>query len=353
MTLTPRPISTKEILDMLHDCDLFLFTAGFEYRALSLLRNAWCSEIPNTLIIRYSSDIEENNTSYEKALRILDERKNEKQHILETTYSTKNAADFEKKLEDKLKALALNAKGEIWLDVSGLPTVGICIALRILRQLYPLKVIRIFYTEAEDYFPTEKEYLAYSKNHKANELDRLPPSLTAEMSETLILDTFAGYTIRKDPTCLILYAGYEKHRSIGVIENINPAKVVIVYGSPGRDDLQWRTAMSRNLHATMISERVRAEEVVSTLDIDANITLLNKYYEMLYDDHSICIAPICSKMQAVAAYLLWERYRDIQLAFPLPVKYLPKRFTLKEGLTYSTIIPVVAKFALFQPIDIS
>jgi hypothetical protein len=72
---------------------------------------------------------------------------------------------------------------------------------------------------------------------------------------------------------------------------------------------------------------IKAEEVTSTGVIDDNLKLLMEYYDNLYDDHSIAVCPINSKIQAVSATLAWEIYPDIQLTFPVPVRYLPKRFS--------------------------
>jgi hypothetical protein len=61
---------------------------------------------------------------------------------------------------------------------------------------------------------------------------------------------------------------------------------------------------------------------------------------MLYDNHNICISPINSKMQTVATYLIWEMFRDIQLVFPMPIKYLANRFSSGIGQTYYIELPL-------------
>src|SRR5579862_4876039 len=61
--------------------------------------------------------------------------------------------------------------------------------------------------------------------------------------------------------------------------------------------------------------------------------------EMLYGDYAVSISPINCKLHAVAGYLLWERYPDIQLTFPLPIKYLPERFSKGIGQTFYMQLP--------------
>jgi hypothetical protein len=50
----------------------------------------------------------------------------------------------------------------------------------------------------------------------------------------------------------------------------------------------------------------------------------------MYDDHVICVCPTNSKMQAIASALAWEIYPDIQLNFPIPAEYLPKKFSVES-----------------------
>lgn len=345
--LYPKKVNWKNLINELSECELLIIAAGFEDRALHLFEKIWCPEIRKLAIIKYSH-LSENETAFEKVSVFL-ENKTEDQLVLTTYLDSNLPGQFEKNFEALLKNFTLNpTTGKIWVDVSGIPTFAICMLLRICRHNYPLKEVVIFYTEAKEYFPTESEYTKYLKEYGDSGLERLPASLTTEMSENLIIDSFSGYTIKKDPTCLILYAGYEKHRSIGVIENINPAKLVILYGKPGKIELSWRLNMSIQLHKTLLSETIRAEEIVSTFDIAANLKLLIQYYEFLYDDHNICIAPICSKLQTIATYLMWERFKDIQLVFPLPVKYLPKRFSRECGNTFYLQLPLPLGLEIYK-----
>ncbi len=77
--------------------------------------------------------------------------------------------------------------------------------------------------------------------------------------------------------------------------------------------------------------------------------MLNKFYGFMFADHNIAVAPICSKMQGVACYLFWERYRDVQLVFPLPVSYLPRRFSAGVGETYQFALPDAEEMAAVTP----
>jgi hypothetical protein len=318
-------------------CAILIVTAGFESRARTVFDHLLNPSLRCLAIVKYVYDIEGNH----EALAHFTRRAGflGVSGLREIPLDPAHPANFEISFVESLRSMEIG-NGDVWLDISGLPMWGICSALKAIRSELPFRRVRIFYTEAEIYFPTLGEYRKSNVYRESDKLHaRLPESLTSEMAKNLILESFAGVSLREHSTLLILYAGYEKHRSLGVVEEVNPTLLLIIYGSPGRKSLRWRLGMSASLHSTLVVERPAAVETVSTLSLDINMALLDQYYSMLYDDYNICVAPVCSKMQAVATYLVWERYRDIQLVFPLPVRYLDKRFTMGEGKTFSAVLP--------------
>jgi hypothetical protein len=111
--------------------------------------------------------------------------------------------------------------------------------------------------------------------------------------------------------------------------------------------MQWREELSRKLHSDLFANVTRAEESMVTIDIPGLCNLLEHYYSMLYDDMSIVVCPINSKLQTVASYLFWERFRDVQLCFPLPVQYLPSRSSVGSGQVFISTLPPVPQVAAF------
>lgn len=317
------------------NCGLYVAAAGFEERALAVIRAVPAIRSRPIVLLRYQFGPPENDMSFKQARDLVGQAK-----PLVVDFDLARLQSFESAFAENLSAL-MPMVGEAWLDISGLPTYGICIILRVLRERAPMTRIRVIYTEAKNYFPTEAEYRRNSAKHGGRGLDYMPESLSSQTGENLILETFSGFSIRHERTCLILFAGYEKHRSSGAIEAMNPSKVLMVYGIPSEKDLLWRLELSKEMHEGLLVEVERAEEEIPVLDIYANLNVIISYYEMLYDDYSVCVAPINGKMQAVAAFLAWERFPDIQLSFPLPVTYKPKRFSAGVGATFVSIIPRV------------
>jgi len=127
-------------------------------------------------------------------------------------------------------------------------------------------------------------------------------------------------------------------RSSGVIDSINPSLLLLIYGKPAGPHLSWRLDLSRELHRKFETSRRTAIETVSTLDFNESLSILEDYYEYLFEDYDFTISPICSKMQVIGVYLFWERYKEVQLVFPMPVAYNLNRSPQGSSDTYITLL---------------
>lgn len=294
---------------------MLIVAAGFEPRAtrvLEVLAVAWPKRV---VLVEYVSPESANETNL-TIMRAALMKHSSRENVRSQPFDPNRPDEFILGLKRILSDWRPDAIGEVWIDVSALPMQGICAALAAAREALPELVVRTLYTEARMYFPTRAEARADGEAARS--------ALSQEMSGYLIPKHFGG-SLSESLTCLVLFAGYEAHRSIGVVDELNPSKLVLVYGRPFRPELGWRENWSRRLHSTLGGTRPTATEIVSTQDALESLELLERYYGFLFADHNFAISPVCSKMQTVASFLMWERYRDVQLVFPLPVTYLPKR----------------------------
>jgi len=219
------------------------------------------------------------------------------------------------------------------IDISGMPSYAACMALKATRFNRGQHPMTVLYTAARHYNPSYEQYRKLIHTEGAD-IELLPDTMALEMRETLILDSFSGYRSQNAKTCLAIMAGYEAHRSTGVVDTVNPSLLLLLYGNPGAPDLEWRLDLSRRLHAKFEKGRRTAETVVSTLRFKEALTALDTFYDKLIDDYDLVISPIGSKMQTLATYLFWERYPEVQLNFPLPIGYDPERRPTGIGLSY-------------------
>jgi len=312
--------------------DGIVLAAGFEDRAFAVLEKGRFRPDAQCVLIRFVNAIPGNGDVFRRFYEAAKERfPDEAIHVADLRHD--EPAAFEGELAQLLGRLP-RATRHLGVDVSGLPAYATCMALKTLRQQRTESPLTILYTAALEYNPTRAEYeelIAIS----GDEVELIPHSMALEMDQNLQLDSFSGYRSQNARTCLAILAGYEAHRANGVVEDTNPALLLLLYGRPGDLSLDWRLDLSHRLHRKFERGRRTATETVSTLHLDETIATLERYYDYLIDDYDFALAPIGSKMQTVAAYLFWERYGETQLMFPTPIGYDPARSPKGVGMTYA------------------
>jgi hypothetical protein len=325
------------------ECGLFICTAGYEDRALKAAATIGRPTHAAVRVIRLIDGDAANDEAFAKAAVIFGSLQDSEV----ICYSVRRIADGGSELLAKISQILVPKDKQIMIDVSGLPAHGICQSLYAVRSVFPVHRIVCVYTAAKEYYPTEREYRAnVSKRGVLNSV-ALPDSLTYEVADNVVLNTFPGYPIRHDQTCLFLFAGFEKHRSVAAIESCNPARLVVIYAKSAEPKLYWREDLSRQLHADLFATVSRAEEALLTTQVAEMCDLLDEYYSMLYDDMAVVLAPINSKLHTIACFLFWERFRDVQISFPIPVRYLPARSSKGVGSMYLVELPATPQVAAF------
>jgi len=319
-----------DVADSTRKLDGLILAAGFEDRAFRLLQVAEFREGAQCILIRFQNDVPGNQSVFERYLALANTKfEPSNVHIVDLTHSAPGRLEGD--LGRKLAILPRDAR-VFGVDVSGQPAYAICMTLKALRSHRSTERQIVYYTAAIDYHPTRAEYDTISG---ADEIELLPRSMALEMSENLSLDSFSGYRSQNARSCLAILAGYEAHRSTGVVEAVNPSLLLLMYGNPGDDNLSWRLDLSKRLHRKFERGRRTATEVVSTLHVNESLAVLERYYNFLIDDYDLIVTPIGSKMHSLAAYLFWERYGEVRLTFPLPIGYDPEIRPKGAGVTYA------------------
>lgn len=312
--------------------DVLVLAAGFEDRAVGILTRGRFASESYCVLVRFENDTVGNDQVLER-FRGVARQKFANGRVVEVVLSASDPGRFESDLGNVIGGLP-NSRRVFGLDISGLPSYAICLAMRALRSHRPGERLLVFYTAAQEYNPSRTEYDQMMKG-RAGEIEFLPRSMALEMDTNLVLEAFGGYRSQNARSCLAIFAGYEVHRSAGVIDAINPSLLLLMYGRPGDDSLAWRLELSKALHRKFEQGRQTATEIVSTLQVSEAVSVLENYYEYLIDDYDLVISPICSKMHVVATYLFWERFGEAQLTFPVPIGYDPKAGPRGIGVSYS------------------
>src|ERR1700676_3852812 len=300
--LVAEPATRRIVSGRLSGPALFVVGAGFEERARALLKMLRPNAVGALVAIVYRPMLGENHPA-EVLIEQYTKARGVSGKTARVECDPREPRRFVQAMQSGLEHCAPLLEGELWVDISGLPMHVICMVLALCRERWSDRVLRVLYTEAKEYYPTKEEYERAARRASFQNGSELPRALTSEMDHNVIPEMFSGFAVREAPTCLILQAGYERHRSEGVVDQINPNKLVIVYPRPARQALQWRVLMARGLHSSLAGTRQISEEEGQTLSVGDSLDLLTMYYEMLFDNHNIVIAPMESNRQTRGAFL--------------------------------------------------
>ena len=317
-----------EFAKLIQSADAFVCAAGFEKRCQNAPLAANVTK--NPIIVTFRNGPLQNDKTLEKYVSKF--QKVPGYQLCELDWS--HVERFEVMFEQSLRKLTNLETNRIIMDVSGLPNFAICVAIIKIRQVFPIANLTLLHTEAEEYFPQHKDFDRIKQIIAKPSTGSFPEYLSGRAVTMFMPSMFSGVALGHYDTCLIVFAGYEPHRTTCAIEAINPSKLVMVYGEPERSDLKWRLDLSKIMHNGIDNQLMKTEEVVLASEVDTNLRILLEYYEYLYDDHVLCVCPTNSKMQAVASALAWETYPDIQLNFPIPADFLAKKFSIESRDTF-------------------
>lgn len=329
MSPQPREIELAAFASIAPDrCALLIIANGYEDRALAVPRALQRSAPKQVLVVRYAGAGSANDSSESALKQVFEGWPATKISWIE--YAVESPPNFSGMLRANPEVPTAIEAGEVWFDVSGFTHFGAASTLSWVRRTFPDRTVRILYCEARTYYPTLKDWHTLQRRRSS----ALPESLSVDMDSSVLTDEFTGFALRDQSTLLVLFPGYEPHRTLGLINEYNPQKILLVYTQPDRPSLLWRLEMSQWMHRDIINARPVAQEVYQSTDVAGVRSCLFSYYDHLYDDHNLIVAPACSKLHGVAAFQLWETYRDVQLVFTKPVQYLPERSCSGVGRSF-------------------
>jgi len=316
--------------------DLLVLAAGFEERALSFMSSADLSSRTKVVIVGFSNNFEINEEIIKKYLEIAKSKVAE-ENIFEVKCDTSNPESFRANFTSLIKKMSSDCV-DVAVDISGMPSHIIFTVLESIRKSRLYTEQTLIYSSAEKYLPSKEEY-DHLVEQQGREIEYLPKSMALEMDENLVFEPFNGYRRNELNSCLFLFAGYEAHRSTGVIDAINPTLTLFVYGNPASPNMDWRTDLSERVHRKFERMLRCAKEYVCTQNVNDSVAILEEYYNYLIDDFDVTIAPLGSKLQTVACFLFWERYPEIRVTFPLPIGYDPAQSPVGFDKTFILKIP--------------
>jgi len=333
MTLDSLPSSLMDLLPPLQSCaqlplgegDIVIHAPGFEDRTMAIAETVVPSAGACAVLLDYLPFNSKNRLSdVREALFV---RGVEVAHEDILKYDRFEPDDFETRLQTCLRN---HSAGRAIVDISTMSKLEIMLVLSVCHKL-DLHV-RILYSEAKVYGPSEEEFkLARQKN----EIHRPTLQVFTGVHGVVRVDSLASVAMQGQPTAALVFMSLNDALTQVLLNTVYPGRLFLINGRPPVHS--WREEATAWIHDQVRREwgednPVRPavangvpmpERVVSTLDYRETVSLLLQLYWQLSADHRVLLAPAGSKLQAVGSYVVKALHPDIHIEYPSPEGFLP------------------------------
>jgi hypothetical protein len=305
--------------------DWLILCAGFEDRALGVLRNALHHQpVFNVMLIGYKPFVRENKNDTARGMC-------RDAHVSEIDYDRQNPQGFGSKVAHILS----DCRGRVFLDVSAMSRLLI-VQILVTLGARPKGFLdcTIAYSEAREYPPTQ--------SHADRELARSAADptlsilfLSSGVFEITILPELGSIAPAAAQTRLIAFPSLDTHHLTALRNEIQPSRLTLIEGFPPKQSNQWRRDLIARINGI---RQIRDAEIctASTLDYRATLNCLLMLYRTYSLNERLVIAPTGSKMQSVAVGIFRAFASDVQVVYPTPHSFpSPDDYTHGVGQSYA------------------
>lgn len=151
----------------------------------------------------------------------------------------------------------------------------------------------------------------------------------------------SGVHFPSRPTVLAVLSGFEPHRTQKLIEEHEPALVLLGVGDPPTSG----EFLQRNLaEQKLVLARQKVQEFrFPTSDIHACTKQLGQVLRPHLNESNIVVAPMSTKFSTLAALLVAEELTEIQMSYCLPGEYNVEDYSDGVRALYSETLPQAHK----------
>lgn len=237
-------------------------------------------------------------------------------------YNRFDPGDFEHRLECHLRSLGVDGA---LVDISTMSKLEIILVLKVCVDM-GLRV-RVRYSEAESYGPTETKF----KRAIHEGIVRRPSlQVFSGIHGVVRVSSLSSIAMQGHTTAALVFMSFNDSLTQILLNTIYPGKLFLINGRP--PEQSWRESATAWIHDQVRKEweednpstEVEGSLVplpdrkVSTLDYRETVCLLISLYWQLSTSHRILLAPAGSKMQSVGCYMVKALHPDIHIEYPSP-----------------------------------
>jgi hypothetical protein len=328
MTIASLPSTVFDKLPSLQLCkrlslkegDTIIHAPGFEDRTMAVANGLVVGSHVRAILLDYRPFNQNNRLEEVKrelsaaGVRIGDD------DVLE--YDRFNPDDFEERLLARLTALRTR---RAIVDISTMSKLAIMLVLQVCRNLN--LDLRVIYTEAKEYGPSEEEF---EQARKQKKIHRPTLHVFNGIHGVVRVDSLASVAMQGQPTAAIVFMSFNDALTQLLLNTVYPGRLFLINGRPPVH--RWREAATAWVHdqvrkeweednpvgAPKNSDVAMPLRIASTLDYRESVSLLLGLYWQLSANHRVLLAPSGSKMQTIACYLVKALHPDIHIEYPSP-----------------------------------
>lgn len=278
--------------------DIFIIAASFEERGTAIVSYLKDDYVCKNAIIYYNED----NCNYLKNLTLIKEHLNQRSEN-ELVVKEGSHRNIQKKnkimaeIAEYCKEHVCKDIANITVDITSFSRIDLIILLDYLVSYIENVKIKLIYVSPEGH----GEWL--SKGY----------------SEIINIPGFCGEFDVLKPTALIILSGFEKERPMNLIEAYEPQEVFLGVSDPAvQEAFGERNA---NSQAELFHYPNVKQFKFSARDIKECFNNIERIIKERIIDYNIVIASLCTKLTAVACFLLAKKSPEIQLVYCYPQEY--------------------------------
>ncbi|MDE0006179.1 MAG: hypothetical protein OXQ29_26110 [Rhodospirillaceae bacterium] len=313
-----RPIELSEK-------DVVIHAPGFEDRTMAIVEDIVMSRGGKAILLDYRP-YKESHKLKEVCEGLLGSGVDvSEKNIIE--YDRFRPGDFELRLRARLTSVG--AKKAV-IDISTMSKLEILLVLNVCREM---KLdVKILYSEAETYGPSEEEF---ENAREKKEIHRPSLQIFTGIHGVVRVDSLSSIAMQGQSTAAIVFMSLNDAMTQVLLNTVYPGRLLLINGRPPVHS--WREEATAWIH-----DQVRREweddnpcivspgsnvplpkRTVSTLDYRETVVLLIDLYWALSAGHRVLLAPAGSKLQSVGCYIVKALHPDIHIEYPSPEWFHP------------------------------
>ena len=227
----------------------------------------------------------------------------------------------------RVLATVLPNVDEVIVDITAMTKLLILITLFKLQDCD--KRVRIIYSEAEDYAPSEKEY-----ESSKSEMEFFAKRPSRGFEAIIRAQCLSSIRMQGQPLSLIAFTSFNEQLVRHMLGSIIPHHLFFINGRPPRPDFAWRERATQEIHAPIIGEYPSDNPIeattgkliraAGTMDFKETFVKIDEIYRQYGLYERIICAATGSKMQTVGLFFAKVAHPDIHIEYPTPDSYFVK-----------------------------